>query len=152
MTTPIDTAPMKAFLAALPFNQHLGLEVVEVGLGRGHVRLPDADPLKNHVGTQHAGALFTAGEAASGAAIAGFVAESGGAFVPLAKSARIDYLKAAAGPIDARATLRGDVEAVREQARSADRLEVDVEVDLHDRNGVRVAQLVVQWVLRKPRP
>jgi acyl-coenzyme A thioesterase PaaI-like protein len=147
----MDSSPMKAFLASLPFNQHLGLEVVEIGLGSGHMRLPDADALKNHVGTQHAGALFTAGEAASGAAIASFVAESGGAFIPLAKSARIDYLKAAAGPIDARATLRGDLEATREQARTADRLEVEVEVALHDQNGVRVAQLVVAWVLRKPR-
>ncbi len=147
----MDHASIKVFLASLPFNQHLGLEVVEVGAGAGHVRLPATEALKNHVGTQHAGALFTAGEAASGAAIAGFVAEAGGALVPLAKSARIDYLKAASGPIDARAVLRGDVEAARARARTDERLELEVEVALDDQAGVRVGQLVVQWVLRKPR-
>lgn len=147
----MDSESMKAFLASLPFNQHLGLEVIEVGQGTGHVRLPEADALKNHVGTQHAGALFTVGEAASGAAIAGFVADSGGALVPLAKTARIDYLKVASGPIDARAALRGDVEAIRAQAATADRLEVEVEVALEDQRGVRVGLVVVQWVLRKPR-
>ncbi|HEU4412088.1 MAG TPA: DUF4442 domain-containing protein [Polyangiaceae bacterium] len=147
----MDPTTIKAFLGSLPFNQHLGLDVVEAGPGVGHVRLPGSDSLKNHVGTQHAGALFTAGEAASGAAIAGLVADSGGALVPLAKSAHIDYLKAASGPIDARATVRGDIGALRARARSEDRLEIEVEVALEDGAGVRVAALVVQWVLRKPR-
>jgi acyl-coenzyme A thioesterase PaaI-like protein len=41
--------------AAIPYNGHLGLEVVDVGPGRGGVRLPDDERLRNHVGTQHAG-------------------------------------------------------------------------------------------------
>lgn len=148
----MTTEPIKAFLGSIPFNQHVGLEVVEAGPGVGHVRLPAADRLTNHVGTQHAGALFTAGEAASGAAIAGLIAASGGALVPLVRSARIDYLKAASGPIDARASLREGYDVVSARARDADRVEVDVEVSLEDGAGVRVGQLVVQWVLRKPRP
>ena len=54
---------------AIPFNQHVGLEMVEVGDGVGVVRLPEGDHLLNHVGSQHAGALFAAGEAASKAGI-----------------------------------------------------------------------------------
>ena len=45
--------------------------------GRGVVTLPDDERLHNHVGSQHAGALFSAGEAASGGAFLGaFVALS----------------------------------------------------------------------------
>ena len=93
---------------AIPFNRHLGLEVLEVSDGRGVVRLPEGDDLLNHVGSQHAGGLFSAGEAASGGAFVGAFAERMGGITPLAKSARIDYLKLAKGPITATATLGGD--------------------------------------------
>jgi acyl-coenzyme A thioesterase PaaI-like protein len=91
--------------AAIPFNKHVGLEVVEVGEGRGVVRLPDGDHLHNHVGSQHAGGLFAAGEAASGGAFVGAFAEHMAGLTPLARSAEIEYLKLAKGPITATGTL-----------------------------------------------
>ena len=69
---------------AIPYNRHVGLEVLEVGDGTAIVRLPEADVLKNHVGSQHAGALFSAGEAASGGAFVGSFAERLGEITPLA--------------------------------------------------------------------
>ena len=45
---------------AVPFAGFLGLEITEVGPGRATVQLPDRAELGNHVGSQHAGALFTA--------------------------------------------------------------------------------------------
>ena len=90
--------------AAIPFNRHIGLEVAEVGDGRGAIRLPDDDRLHNHVGSQHAGALFSAGEAASGAAFVGAFAEHMGGITPLARNAEISYLKLAKGPITATGT------------------------------------------------
>ena len=93
------------FEAAIPYNRHLGLEVAEVGEGRGVITLPDDDRLHNHVGSQHAGALFSAGEAASGAAFMGAFAEHLGDITPLARSAEISYLKLAKGPITATGTL-----------------------------------------------
>jgi acyl-coenzyme A thioesterase PaaI-like protein len=71
---------------AIPFNRHVGLDVAEVGEGRGVVRLPDDERLHNHVGSQHAGALFSAGEAASGAAFVGAFAERMGGITPSAKA------------------------------------------------------------------
>ena len=44
--------------------------------------------LHNHVGSQHAGALFSAGEAASGAAFVGAFAERMGEITPLARTRR----------------------------------------------------------------
>ena len=99
---------------AIPFNRHVGLDVAEVGEGRGVVRLPDDERLHNHVGSQHAGALFSAGEAASGAAFVGAFAERMGGITPLARTAEISYLKLAHGPITATGTLgEGKSDAAR---------------------------------------
>jgi acyl-coenzyme A thioesterase PaaI-like protein len=90
-TGTVDYEALKAGLQqAIPFNNHIGLEVAEVGDGRGVVLLPDSEALHNHVGSQHAGALFSAGEAASGAAFVGAFAERMAGITPLARSARID--------------------------------------------------------------
>ena len=56
---------------AVPMVKYLGLEIVEVGPGRGVVRLPDKPELSNHVKSQHAAGLFAAAETASGAAMTG---------------------------------------------------------------------------------
>ena len=50
---------------------YVGVHVEEVGPGTARVTLPDGPERSNHVGSQHAGALFTAGEAASGGAFVG---------------------------------------------------------------------------------
>src|SRR3954453_6567135 len=92
---------------AIPLNRHVGLVVSEVAEGRGVVTLPEGEHLHNHVGSQHAGALFSAGEAASGAAFVGAFAEHLGAITPLARTAEISYLKLAKGPITATGSLQG---------------------------------------------
>src|SRR5918998_1966480 len=102
----MDYEAVRAGLAQMiPFNNHVGLDIAEVADGRGVVRLPDESHLKNHVGSQHAGALFSAGEAASGAAFVGAFAERMGGITPLAKGAEIDYRKLARGAITATGTL-----------------------------------------------
>src|SRR3954463_4430422 len=90
---------------AVPFAGHLGLEITSVGEGESTVVLPERPELTNHVGSQHAGALFTVAEAASGAAFVGAFAERLGEIPPLARSAEISYEKIANGPIEAKATL-----------------------------------------------
>src|SRR5262245_51249321 len=93
------------FGQAIPFVGFLGLEFLELGPGNAKVRLPERPELENHVGSQHAGALFTVAEAASGGAFVGSFAERLGELTPLAKAASIDYVKIAKGPIDATGTL-----------------------------------------------
>ena len=60
---------------AVPFAGHVGVQITELEPGACSVRLPDRPDIRNHVGSQHAGALFSAGEAASGAAFVGAFAE-----------------------------------------------------------------------------
>lgn len=135
--------------AAIPFNNHVGLEVAEVGDGRGVVRLPEGDHLKNHVGSQHAGALFSAAEAASGAAFVGAFAERMGEITPLARSARIDYLKLARGPITATAVLGEEKSALLARLDAEGRVEFPVAVELTDSEGVKVAEVSVGWHVRR---
>ena len=131
---------------AIPFNNHLGLEVREVSDSRGVVALPDRDQLRNHVGSQHAGALFGAGEAASGAAFVGTFAERLADVTPLAESAEIHYRKVAKGEILATGRLSEDGLLDKLDAEGTVRFAVDVE--LADRSGDVVAEMQVRWHVR----
>lgn len=134
---------------AIPFNVHLGLEMVEVADGRGVVRLPDAEHLRNHVGSQHAGGLFSAAEAASGAAFVGAFADRLGEITPLAKSAEIAYRKLARGPITATASLGEEKSALLGRLDADGRVEFPVAVELADEGGTPVAEVTVHWHVRR---
>jgi len=134
---------------AVPFNGYLGLEVLEVGDGFGVVRLPEGEHLRNHVGSQHAGALFSVAEAASGVAMVGAFADHIRTVTPLVKSAEIRYQKIALGPITASARLAEPPGAVLERVQREGRSEFRVQVDLADASGTKVAEVVVSWVARR---
>ena len=134
--------------AAVPYNRHLGLEVLEVGEGRAVVSLPDGDHLHNHVGTQHAGGLFSAAEAASGAAFVGGFAERMGDITPLARRASIEYTALARGPIDATARLAEDAAALLERLDADGRVEFPVAIEFTDGDGKQVAAMTVIWNVR----
>jgi acyl-coenzyme A thioesterase PaaI-like protein len=134
---------------AIPFNRHIGLVVEEVAPGRGVVTLPDGEHLHNHVGSQHAGGLFSAGEAASGGAFLGAFAEHLGGLTPLAKSASIDYRKLARGPITAVGTLDIDVDELLSKIEADGRVEFPVGVEMKDGDGNVVATMTVHWHVRR---
>ena len=135
--------------AAIPFNVHVGLEVAEIGPGVGVVVLPDAKELRNHVGSQHAGAMFSAGEAASGGAFVGAFAERLGEITPLAQSAEIRYRKIAQGPITATGNLSEDADELLQRLDADGTVQFPVEVDLRNQEGDTVAEMTVQWHVRK---
>jgi acyl-coenzyme A thioesterase PaaI-like protein len=134
---------------AIPYNRHLGLEVAEVADGRGVVRLPEDERLRNHVGSQHAGALFSAGEAASGGAFVGAFADRMGEVTPLARTAEISYLKLARGPITAAGALGEPKETLLERLDADGKVEFPVQVELTDADGNLVASMTVHWHVRK---
>ncbi|MFL5843380.1 MAG: DUF4442 domain-containing protein [Solirubrobacteraceae bacterium] len=133
---------------AIPFNVHLGLKVVEVGPGLGVVELPENPSLLNHVGSQHAGGLFSAGEAASGGAFVGTFIDKMQEITPLAAAANISYKKIARGPITATARLE-DAEAHLEELESDGVTRFAVSVELTDAEGTVVAEMTVDWNVRK---
>ena len=146
---PDYDAMREALQGAIPFNSHVGREVVEVADGRGVVKLPDEDKLHNHVGSQHAAGLFAAGEAASGAAFMGAFADHLAGLTPLARSAEIDYRKLGKGEITATATLDHDVADLLGELESEGRVEFPVGIEIADADGQVVAGMTVNWHVRK---
>jgi uncharacterized protein (TIGR00369 family) len=138
----------KGLSMAVPFAAYLGLEITEVSAGEATVVLPRKDELNNHVGSQHAGALFTAAETASGAAFVGAFAVRMGDVTPLARSAEIDYLKIAHGAITAKATLGTDAAAALATLDAEGKVEFPCEVELSDKDGQLVATATVDWHVR----
>ncbi len=137
---------------AVPFAGHLGLEITSVGAGEAVVLLPDRAELANHVGSQHAGALFTVAEAASGAAFVGAFAERLGEITPLARGAEISYEKIANGPIEATARLGVPREGALATLDAEGRVVFPCEVELADSEGRRVATATIQWHVRLNQP
>jgi len=138
----------KGMTQAVPFAGHLDLEITKVEVGAATVVLPDRPELKNHVGSQHAGALFTAAETASGAAFVGAFAERMGDVTPLARSAEIAYEKIANGAITATATLGVDAAEALATLDAEGKVEFPCEVELTDGDGQRVATATVHWHVR----
>jgi acyl-coenzyme A thioesterase PaaI-like protein len=138
----------KGMTQAVPFAGHLNVEITEISEGEATVLLPDLPELKNHVGSQHAGALFTAAETASGAAFVGAFAERMGDVTPLARSAEIAYEKIANGAITATATLGVDAAEALATLDAEGKVEFPCEVELSDGDGQRVATATVHWHVR----
>jgi acyl-coenzyme A thioesterase PaaI-like protein len=130
------------FVIGLPFTKRIGVLAEETG----QLALADDPTLQNHVGTMHAGALFTLGEAASGVAIAEVVTALG--TMPVAKSASIAYRRPAKGRIRAAGKIDEEIEAVRARLVAAGKTVLDVKVSLTDDGGTEVAEMTVTWHLR----
>lgn len=132
---------------AVPFVGLLELEYVELGPGKATVRLPERAEMTNHVGSQHAGGLFTAAETASGGAFVAGFADRLGEITPLAKSARISYEKIAKGPIDATAEVDG-IDELLAKLDADGKVEFPIDVVMTDSGGQRVASATVDWHVR----
>jgi acyl-coenzyme A thioesterase PaaI-like protein len=111
--------------------------------------IPDAPEIMNHVGSQHAGALFTLAEAASGAAMIGAFADVMAGVTPLVRQAAIRYLKVARGPIIATARLSDSADKLQTTLAGAGRVDFKVFVELVDSAGHIVAEADYEWALRK---
>jgi acyl-coenzyme A thioesterase PaaI-like protein len=141
----MDFELMRAgFEQAVPFNQHLGLEILELAEGRGVVRLPDDDRVRNPVGSHHASALFAAGEAAAGATVMAAFVEHLEAVTPLPDGARITYHKIARGPITATAVLAAGATEILDEVHREGRAQFSIDVSLVDGAGEVVADMTVR--------
>lgn len=134
---------------AVPFAAHTGVELLEIGAGRAVARLVQRPEVGNHIGTLHAGALFTLGETASGGAMSGAFADRILSVRPVAAGARITYARPARGTLTATArvgTPSGDLLAALE---AEGKVQFEVDVDFANEAGEAVAAMVVSWHVRK---
>ena len=126
--------------------------MTKVAPGEAIAMLPERSELTNHVSSQHAGALFTAAETASGAAFVGAFAERMGEVTPLARSAEISYKKVATGPIEARATLGVPADEALATLDTDGKVVFPCQIELTDAEGQRVATATVEWHVRLNKP
>jgi uncharacterized protein (TIGR00369 family) len=138
----------KSMGTAVPYIGHMGIEVTAMEEGAATAVLPDRPELHNHVGSQHAGALFGVAETASGAAFVGGFAARMGDLTPLARSAQISYLKVARGPIEAKAKLAMTAAEALATLDADGRVDFSVEVEMTDPEGNTVATATVDWNVR----
>jgi len=141
----------KGMSQAVPFVGYLGVEVTSITEGEATAILPERSELFNHVGSQHAGALFTVAETASGAAFVGAFAERMADVTPLARSAEISYEKIANGEITATARLAADTAQTLATLDAEGKVEFRCDVELTDKDGQRVAGAAVDWHVRLKR-
>jgi uncharacterized protein (TIGR00369 family) len=141
----------KGMSQAVPFVGYLGVEVTSINEGEATAILPERSELFNHVGSQHAGALFTVAETASGAAFVGAFAERMADVTPLARSAEISYEKIANGEITATAKLAAHTAETLATLDAEGKVEFRCEVELTDKDGQRVASAAVDWHVRLKR-
>jgi uncharacterized protein (TIGR00369 family) len=137
---------------AVPFAGFLGLEIEQIAPGEAVVSLPERPELTNHVGSQHAGALFTVAETASGAAFVGAFAERMGDVTPLARSADISYERIARGPITASARLGVPAADALATLDADGKVVFPCEIELTDADGERVATATIHWHVRLNQP
>jgi uncharacterized protein (TIGR00369 family) len=138
----------KGMAMAVPYIGHMGIEVTEMSEGAATAVLPDRPELHNHVGSQHAGALFGVAETASGAAFVGAFAVRMGDVTPLARSAEISYVKVARGPVEAKAQLGVPAADALATLDADGRVDFSVKVELTDTEGDVVATATVDWNVR----
>lgn len=134
--------------SGVPFARFVGVEVVDLSSQGAAATLADRPETLNHIASQHAGALFTVAEAASGAAMVGALGDLTSQATPLVRSATIRYLKVARGAIQARASLSEPADDVRTRFASQGKADFAVVVALTDADDVEVATFTADWSLR----
>lgn len=135
--------------AALPFATLTGIELSEVAAGKGAAKLSQRPEICNHVGSIHAGAIFTLGEAASGAAMSGTFAEHIMAIRPLAAEAKVTYAKIAKGLLIANAATTEPADDILSRFIADGKAKFDIEVDITNEDNETVATMSVAWNVRR---
>jgi uncharacterized protein (TIGR00369 family) len=131
--------------SAVPFASYVGVELEKIEKGRAVARLPIRPQGLNHIGTQHAGALFTLGESASGAAMVGIFAPVLSEIRPVAAEAAIRYIAPAKGAVRAQASASGDADTLLAAIKTDGKTMFQVSVTMTDEDGTGVAEMTVNW-------
>lgn len=144
---------MKTFFEEnVPYAKHSGIELLEIADGRGAAQLPDWKETQNHMGSQHAGALFTLAEAASGAAMVSLFADKVLMVRAAITEATIRYKKAARGAVRANGLLRQPGSEILDEFNREGRVTFKVDVTLLDSKDREVGAMEVDWSIQINQP
>lgn len=137
---------IKAQLSIIvPFQNHVGVTLLEVGDGTASAELVQRDAVSNHIQSVHAGAMFTLGEAASGAAMAGALAPVILSMRPVAATADIAFKRIAKGVLTAHAKTSAPGADLLKTLAQTGKVAFDVAVDIQDAAGETVVEMTINW-------
>ncbi len=134
---------------SVPFASHTGVEILSIGSGEAQAALDERPTTVNHIGSQHAGALFTLGETASGAAMAGLFTTRLGELRPVTSDANIRYARIARGRIVASARCDTPAPVLLDRLDADGKVSFAVDVTMADEGGRDVAAMQVTWHVSK---
>lgn len=135
----------------VPFARLAGVEIDSIAGGRASAHLPFRLEGLNHIGTQHAAALFALGETASGAAMAGALAPILLEIRPVAAEASIRYFGLAKGAVTAEARVEAEPDALIEAVRTEGLVRFPIVVSLRGEDGIEIGEMMVDWHVSKKR-
>jgi len=148
--TPYDM--IKAQLSSIvPFQNFVGITLLEVGDGVASAEMVQRDDISNHIGSIHAGAMFTLGEAASGAAMAGALAPVILSMRPVAATGNIVFKKIAKGTLTAHAKTSRSGAALMQAIKDDGKVAFDVSINIQDESGETVVEMNVNWYVSATR-
>ncbi|WP_454197792.1 YiiD C-terminal domain-containing protein [Nocardia sp. Marseille-Q1738] len=131
----------------VPFGRHVGTVITEIGPERAVVEIPATGTVRNHMGTVHAGALFTAADIGGAAAFVGAAASRLRSVERLVlRGGTATYRKPAVGRIRAVATVDQRELADVLAARASNRFELSGKATLLDDGDVAVAKFTFDYV------
>ncbi len=134
---------------SIPFAAHVGIELLEIGDGVATAALDQRTETSNHIATQHAGAMFTLGEAASGGALGGALAPVLLQVRPVAAGAQIKYVKIARGRLTATARTSAPGAELLATLKEVGKVAFSIDVDIRDADGDTVVAMSVDWHVKK---
>lgn len=147
----MDATTIQHMLPKLvPFVKFVGLTIDSVEDGTATASLASRPEVHNHLGTMHAGALYTTGESATGAVVLSLFGDLfPNVFIAL-KNATVAHTKARPGDLLATATLQGDAAAIRAGFDATGKADFDVAV-VFTVDGTETANVTYTWAARAPR-
>lgn len=133
--------------SVVPFNNHVGVRVTEVGFATAVAEVADRPEMRNHLGTVHAGALFLAAEVAcAGAFSGGLAARIAQVQSFVLRDSRVSFLRPATGRIRATGTIDENVVSTILAERAEGRYEIDGKALLNDDSGTLVGKVDFDYV------
>ncbi|MEL7167056.1 MAG: DUF4442 domain-containing protein [Pseudomonadota bacterium] len=133
----------------IPFANHVGVVLGDISDGHATATLDQRTETSNHIGTQHAGAMFTLGEAASGAALAGALAPVLLEVRPVAAGSTIRYVKIAKGQLTAEAKTERPGAELLAELKEVGKVAFGIDVVIRDTDGDPVVEMRVDWHVKR---
>ncbi|PZQ45830.1 MAG: hypothetical protein DI551_06335 [Micavibrio aeruginosavorus] len=137
------------FLSFLsPFNAHLGGKMLEWSDNRCVIAVKRKRGVRNHVGSIHAGALFTLGETCAGLIIIRNFPF--GKFRPLMSDVSVDYAKQARGDVTGECVILPEtIKAMMETINAGEVPRVEVVTEIYDKDRLLIATATTVWQVKK---